>query len=867
MKTTLSSKHASRSKSVTRNAQAQNPAELVTQLLEASGLPVHGTLELPGRAPKYSEVPPQIHPRVRDIIAATFPSGLYSHQSEAISASLSGQDVCLATSTASGKSLVFMAAAMHELLQDPHARVLVLYPARALIQDQLGKWAEMLSCLGLKPGFIDGSVRQGERNEILLCRRVVLMTPDVAHAWLMSHLNDPGVAAFRKHLRLLILDEAHVYDGVFGTNMAFFLRRLQAVASAHRLICSTATLGASQDFILSLTGRQTRLIGPEQEGASLPPKTLILARRDADGAFESTPDLVRGLAQTFPGRFLVFSDSRKAVEMLTAASNRQTRHANDTQEEAENTDASPAPALGVMPYRAGYEAADRVKIQQALANGELRGIVCTSALELGLDIGEIDLAVLLDTPPSVKSFWQRFGRAGRCQRGICVIIDTRHAIDDGEQGLRTYLARPLEPNWLYLHNRYAQYTSALCAAAEIAQINGSFDKSKFDSLPAQFQQFLEDELNPGVPVPQDLYPLKQAAADGPHHEFPLRSGVERNFKVSTPQGQTLGELSFSQALREAYPGAVYYYMATPYRVRQFKYRDGQILVSREKQYHTKPVVQVMVFPDFQNGLLKLFRSKNRFLAEADLQVSERVTGFKEKRGNTEQAYNYQPGSPYSQHPLQRLIRTSGVCWHFPQSYAVSDDVAQSLLTAFCNQYGIQSRDIGIGRFHSRQSPLGKGPVNGICLFDNANGSLRLTERLAENIQTVVALAIETERKQSNEPVAKHLEDLASLVRALVPIPAASSHLPPTAVTATLDHADSLVRVVASGEKALYTDSNGTQEITVLNSFYTPNGLQYQLAHPQPTLRWTVSAKCVEPINGLTRTVILDLMTGEQKAAA
>ena len=867
MTTTLSLRRTSSSEPATRSPEGQDPADLVAGILDASGLPVHGTLEIPGRDAQYSEAPHQLHPRVREILTAAYPTGLYSHQSEAISASLNGQDVCLATSTASGKSLVFMAAAMHELLQDPHARILVLYPARALIQDQLAKWTEFLSSLDLKPGFIDGGVPQAERNQILLSRRVVLMTPDVAHAWLMNHLNDPGVAAFRKNLRLLILDETHVYDGVFGTNMAFFLRRLQAVASSHRLICSTATLGASQDFILSLTGRQTRLIGPDQEGGSVPPKTLILARRDPDGAFESTPALVRALAQTFPGRFLVFSDSRKAVEMLTAASHRQARHAGESQEDAEDTQASPAPALGVMPYRAGYETADRVKIQQALASGELRGIVSTSALELGLDIGAIDLAVLLDTPPSVKSFWQRLGRAGRCHRGICVIIDTRHAIDDGAEGLSAYLARPLEPNWLYLHNRYAQYTNALCAASEIAQINGSFDKSRFDSLPPQFQQFLEDELNPGVPVPQDLYPLKQAAAAGPHREFPLRSGVEKNFKVLTPQSQSLGELSFSQTLREAYPGAVYYYMATPYRVRQFKYRDGEIIVTREKHYRTKPVVQVMAFPDFQNGLLKLFRSTNSFLAEADLQVSERVTGFKEMRGHTEESHSYQPGSPYSQQPIQRLIRTSGVCWYFPPGFTVSDAVAQSILTAFCNQYSIQSRDIGIGRFHSRQSPLGTGPVNGICIFDNANGSLRLTERLAETFGTVLALAIEAERKQGNEAFAQQLEALASLAQALVPVPANTSDPASNPTGITLDHADSLVTIVAPGEKALYTDSNGTQEVTVLNTFYTPKGLHYQLASPQQTVRWTVPADCIEPINGLTRTVLLDLMTGEQKAAA
>ena len=701
--------------------------------------------------------------------------------------------------------------------------MLVLYPARALIQDQFAKWTTILSSLGLKAGFIDGSVPQADRNQILLTRRVVLMTPDVAQAWLMSHLNDTGVAAFREHLRLLIMDEAHVYDGVFGTNMAFFLRRLQAVASPHRLICSTATLGKPQDFIAALTGRQTREIGPEQEGGKLPPKTLILARRDRDAAFESTSDLVRTLAQSFPGRFLVFSDSRKAVETLTAASHRQTDRPTDAS--AEEDTETPAPTeLAVMPYRAGYEAADRMRIQEALARGALRGIVSTSAMELGLDIGEIDLVVLLDTPPSVKSFWQRLGRAGRRHRGVCVIIDTRHAIDDGEEGLRAYLARPLEPNWLYLHNRYAQYTNALCAASEIAQINGSFDRSTFDTLPAQFQQFLENELNPSVPVAADLYPLKQLATAGPHHEFPLRNGVEKNFKVSTQQGQTLGELSFSQALREGYPGAVYYYMATPYRVRQFKYRDGKIVVTRERHYRTQPVAQVMVFPDFQGGLLRLFRSSASFLAEAELQVSERVTGFKEKRGNTEQAHNYETGSPHCQQPLQRLIRTSGVCWYFPHAFAVSEALAQSILAAFCNQYGIQSRDIGIGRFHSRQSPLGTGPLNGICLFDNANGSLRLTERLAENFQTVLALAVETERKQGNQSLAQQLESLATLAQTLTPVQACGPQTAPPAPT-PLTAAESLVSVVAAGEKGIFTDSNGSQEVTVLGAYYTPNGLR------------------------------------------
>jgi DEAD/DEAH box helicase domain-containing protein len=230
---------------------------------------------------------------------------------------------------------------------------------------------------------------------------------------------------------------------------------------------------------------------------------------------------------------------------------------------------------------------------------------------------------------------------------------------------------------LYLHNRYAQYTNALCAAAEIAQINGSFDTGHFSSLPEQFGQFLENELNPTTSIAPDLYPLKQAAQGDPHHEFPLRNGIEKSFRVFTNRGESRGEVSFSQALREAYPGAVYYYTAIPYRVQRFNYRDGEITVCRERRYTTKPIRFAMVFPDFGPSVLRLRSSDAGFLAEAEMQVSERVTGFKEKRGKTETANTYGPGSSYSQQPLTRFIRTTGVCWFFPQPQLVSEALANS----------------------------------------------------------------------------------------------------------------------------------------------------------------------------------------------
>ena len=214
----------------------------------ASGLQAVDEAALPGQEPTFGAVPAQLDEAVRHRLEQQYPQGLYAHQSKAIAACLRGRDVCLATPTASGKSLVFMSVAAHRWRRDRQARVLALYPVRALIQDQLGKWRSFLQPLGAEPGFIDGGVPSYERLAILSRHPVVLMTPDVAHAWLMTNLHQEEVWTFLSHLELLVLDEAHVYDGVFGTNMAFFLRRFGLVAKVHQLICSTATVGDPEAF-------------------------------------------------------------------------------------------------------------------------------------------------------------------------------------------------------------------------------------------------------------------------------------------------------------------------------------------------------------------------------------------------------------------------------------------------------------------------------------------------------------------------------------------------------------------------------------------------------------------------------------------
>lgn len=837
--------------------------DLVAEIASECGFQIVDVAELPARQPRYQPVPDDLEAGVRAVLSAKYPNGLYSHQAAAIHSALAGEDVCLATSTASGKSLVFMSVAADLLRRCPAAKVLALYPARALIQDQLEKWRSILDPLGLRIGYIDGSVSPEARAEILRTNSVILMTPDVAHAWLLSCLSNSDVRDFLASLQLLILDEAHVYDGVFGTNMAYFLRRLQVAAKRFRTIASTATLGSPADFMQQLTGRRYRTFDADDDGSATPQRTVLLARPTDSKGFEKTADLLRRLATMRQGRFLAFGDSRGMVERLVAASHRVHDDESDAledevsgdEDDRSEHDARTSAVQRVLPYRAGYESEDRNDIQKALVTGDLAGVVSTSAMELGLDIGEIDLTVLLNVPASAKAFWQRLGRTGRRNRGVCLMIDARGALSRRPGQLNEYLSRPMEPSWLYLDNRYLQYANALCAAAELRQA-GNAGTAPFDSLPDSFRRFLENEISPAEVVPPDLYPLKQRAQGGPHREFPMRSGVEQSFQVKDRFGRSLGQLTYSQVLREAYPGAIYYYMARPYRVYRYRYRDGALAVRREKNWTTRPLAQAMVFPRFPVGLLGLWRSTEGFVAEVEMQVSERVLGFTERRGSVKEEHRYGPTSPYHQRELSRFFETTGVCWCFPVRLTISEATATRIMEAYCAECGVQVRDVGVGVFHARLSPLGAEKCQGMCIFDTTAGSLRLTQHLAERFPDVVAAAFALQSPDDQPNVRAELAELAELGRALRPEAVSEKSSSPVSPDFNW------VEVITPGQRAMLRSGSEAGEVVVLGHRHTPQGLMYELVPRHAGVKWMVAANQVEPLYGETATLRVNLAAGD-----
>lgn len=838
----------------------------ITDLATQAGYRVVAKATLEARDARYASIPEGLHADLRTHVVSAYPQGIYAHQAEAIGAFLEGRDVCLATSTASGKSLAFMAAATHILLTDTQATVLALYPARALIQDQIRKWRAQLEPFGIPFGYIDGGVPTELRRDAPRSSRVVLMTPDVMHAWLLSHLAEAEIKTFLACLRLLVLDETHVYEGVFGTNMAYLLRRLQAASDLRQVICSTATLGKPADFLQQLTGREPVSFGTEADGSGTPQKEILVLRCTSGGPFDAMVKLLVDLAGGGHGKFLAFADSRRMVEQVVAAIHRSMRPKEET--ESDDSEDGPQEPQGsdtysVLPYRAGYEEEDRRRIQEALNEGRLAGVVATSALELGIDIGDLDLIVLLGPPPSVKAFRQRLGRAGRKRAATCLILDDKGLLADTDQRLAEYLTREPEPSWLYLENRYIQYANALCAAFELAARKADDrDLSPFRSLPASFGLFLENERNPKEVIPDDLYVLKQRAQGGAHREFPIRSGVEKEFRVETPDAMPLGTLTLSQALREAYPGAIYHYMARPYRVFAFDYRRGQIRVKWAKRWTTRPLSQTMVFPRFRGGSLTLFRSEKAFLAEAEMQVSERVLGFTERRGGAApQAFKYGPTSPYYQRPIDRFFQTTGICWYFPDKALLTDAVAQMVLDAFCLHCSVQERDLGVGIFHAQETPLGPTPCQGMCIYDAADGSLRLTQRLAEGFEDVVNTAItlavaEAADRATAESLRSLLQELRGLTRAV----------PQAGPVAVAQAEGDWVVVVAPGSTAFYVSEDGTVEVEVVACRYTPQGLLYELVPQTPGTKWLVKAASLQPVNGKTSLLRYNLVTGETAPA-
>ena len=691
---------------------------------------------------------------ILDILKEKYPQGLYLHQKEALKEALKGKNICITTRAASGKSLVFYLVGLHHLLKDPQARILAIYPLKALGREQREKWERILQSAGLEKiqvGAIDGNVCVSEREDILRKSQICVCTPDIIHAWFLSSLDREVVRKFFSSLTLIVVDEVHEFSGVFGSNSAYLFRRLLhlvgLLGKRPQFICASATIKDAETHLRKLFGVPFKIIGEEYDTSPTYPIEFYMVRFSDKDFLSEICALLGYLAQETSSNFITFVDSRKQTEFITSILSRSEE--SEKGEEYVNY----LYRNDVLPYRAGYEEEDRAEIQKRLNEGKLRGIVCTSALELGIDIPHLDICVLIGVPKTQTSFRQRIGRIGRHKPGTVIMIHSRDVFDTTIfRNPHEFLNRPLASSNLYLGNKRLQYIHALC----LARLGGEHDQiCKFRGLSQEpFKLFSEIDWPEGFKetcemerrgeIPADLRNLKLEGGDDPNHVFPLRD-IESQFKVEWKERglmeETLGNLTYSQVIREAYPGVVYYYITRPYRVWKVSVYEKKVYVRKEKHYFTKPIIlPTLVFPDFTEGnVFGVKKAGNLYLVECNIQVTEWISGYKERRGPTETPVSYpiedyQQRIFYRKESFKRNYFTTGVVIYHPLISQVSEisKFIECFLEAYLAVVALERQDVDIAsdKFRVNRGPFKEGR-RFICLYDTVYGSLRLSSALLE----------------------------------------------------------------------------------------------------------------------------------------
>ncbi|MFZ0040774.1 MAG: DEAD/DEAH box helicase, partial [Solirubrobacteraceae bacterium] len=375
----------------------------------------------PGQTPRLVSIPEELNWNVAGGLAEAGIEQLYAHQAEALGKAIDGPTI-ITTGTASGKTLCFQLPTLEVLTSDPAARALYIYPTKALAQDQARSLGRFGLHKAIRPAIYDGDTPRAQRSAIRKRSNLIITNPDMLHVGILPHHAAWG--DLFANLAFVVVDEAHVYRGVFGSHVANVLRRLRRAAAIHgtepRFLLTSATIANPVQLAEGLTGlapfnlvehdaapraeRRVAMWNPPLLDEQLGVRASALYE-----AAEVFSELVSSGART-----ICFMKSRKGVELIL-------RHAVDRlpDELAER----------VAPYRAGYTPAQRQDIQRRLTNGELLGVVATDALELGIDIGELDAAVCVTFPGTVASLRQMWGRAGRRGRGLAVYIAGEDALD------------------------------------------------------------------------------------------------------------------------------------------------------------------------------------------------------------------------------------------------------------------------------------------------------------------------------------------------------------------------------------------------------------------------------------------------------
>jgi DEAD/DEAH box helicase domain-containing protein len=600
--------------------------EIVALLAERdrSGEVLTAVRQIPAREAQFAAMPPWVRKELAAAYAAKGIEQLYSHQATAAEIAHSGKNVVVVTPTASGKTICYNLPVLNAVLENPDTRALYLFPTKALAQDQLAELHDVAGRLEDRFGVFtyDGDTPSDARRAIRERGHIVLSNPDMLHTGILPH-HTKWTRLF-ENLRYVVLDELHTYRGVFGSHLANVLRRLKRIArfygSELQFIASSATIANPVELASRLT--ESPFEGIEENGAPAAAKTFVFYNPPVInkhlGIRRSYINESSRVAQEFLKRGLqtiVFANSRLHTEILLT----YLRHSNP---------AGVGQAEPIRGYRGGYLPAERREIERGLRDGRIRGVVSTSALELGIDVGSLDASVMAGYAGTIASTWQRAGRAGRRKGSSCAVLVASSAPLDQfiVKHPDYFFGRPPEHAYVQPDNLEILVNHLKCAAFELPLSPddkfGSVDVATLCERLAEAGYLHRSGGN--WHWVQQAYPADTVS---------LRAVTSDNFIIIDTTGEengdheVIGEVDFSSALTTVHPKAIYLHQGQQYHVEKLDFEQRKAYVKRvDVDYYTDAIryTQVQVLEVAEEETI----SGPAARAHGDVLVRSQVVGFK-----------------------------------------------------------------------------------------------------------------------------------------------------------------------------------------------------------------------------------------------
>ncbi|MCL4794766.1 MAG: DEAD/DEAH box helicase [Bryobacteraceae bacterium] len=619
--------------------------------MEEPESPVRAIRHQPVRAGEFLPLPDSIPEKLREVLAARGIEQLYSHQADCYAALKAGANVVVVTPTASGKTLCYNLPVLETLLNDPEARALYLFPTKALAEDQLHEFHAIVEAMGsgIRAFTYDGDTPQDARKQIRERANVVLTNPDMLHAGILPH-HTKWAKAF-ENLRYIVIDELHTYRGVYGSHLANVLRRIARICAFYgakpQFICCSATIANPKPLAEALTGEPFALA--DRNGAPAgeryfvfynPPvvnRQLGIRRGYLNESRRVATELLSRGQQT-----LVFANNRLATEVLL-------KYLKDKCDRPEGS---------VRGYRGGYLPRERREIERGLREGTIRCVVSTNALELGIDIGSLDVVVMAGYPGTIASTWQRAGRAGRRQGpSLSLLVASSAPLDQYiVEHPEYFFESPPEQAHINADNLEILVNHLKCAAFELPlEENERFGPHAISDL----CHFLE-EL--GV-VHKSSGRWHWISDTYPADAISLRSVTSDNFVVidQTQAERVIATVAFPAALVELHEKAIYLHEARQYQVERMDYDQRKAWVRQiECDYFTDAIdyTEVKALEEFDEAPHGEARA-----AHGEVRVNRQIVGFKKVKFYTMENV----GAGALSLPEQEMHTTS--CWlHFPPRF-------------------------------------------------------------------------------------------------------------------------------------------------------------------------------------------------------